>query len=101
MAVDVLLAGFDPTVFATDAALELVAKGTPFRDAYQQVAKDLDKLADRDPAEAIDARKHVGSTGKLNLKQADRRIIKAHKFLTDAGQAFTKAVNTLFDRKIL
>ena len=95
-----LLAGFDPTVFATDAALELVAKGMPFRDAYQQTAKDLDKLSDCDPAAAIASRTHVGSTGKLNLKQADQRIVSAHKFLTDAGQKFTHAVNSLFRRDL-
>jgi len=96
-----LRAGFDPTVFATDAALELVAKGIPFRDAYRQVAKDLDKLADRDPAAVIAARTHVGSTGNLDLKQADRRIVKAHKFLTDSGESFSQAVNTLFARDLL
>ena len=94
-------AGFDPSVFATDAALELVSKGMPFRDAYVQVAKDLDKLADRDPAAAIAARTHVGSTGNLDLKQSDRRIVQAHKFLTDAGKSFSQAVNSLFGRDLL
>ena len=93
-----LLAGFDPSVFATDAALELVAKGVPFRDAYRQVAQQLDELADRDAAAAISARTHVGSTGNLNLKQADGRIVQSHKFLTDSSQTFHKAVEDLFGR---
>ena len=96
-----LLAGFDPTVFATDVALELVAKGLPFRDAYRRTAEDLDQLTDRDPAAAIAARTHVGSTGQLNLKQADQRIVAAHKFLTDVGRTFTTAVNNLFARNLL
>ena len=96
-----LLAGFDPTVFATDAALELVGQGMPFRDAYQQTAKNLDQLCRRDPAEAIASRTHVGSTGKLNLKQSDQRIVKAHKFLTDVSQTFTNAVNSLFPRDLM
>ena len=95
-----LLAGFDPSVFATDAALELVAKGVPFRDAYRQVAQELDKLGDRDAAAAIAARTHVGSTGNLNLKPADQRIIQDHKFLTDACESFSKAVEKLFSRDL-
>jgi argininosuccinate lyase len=34
-----LLKGFTPDVFATDRALELVAEGMPFRDAYNHVNK--------------------------------------------------------------
>ena len=96
-----LRAGFDPSVFATDAALELVAKGMPFRDAYRQVAAELDSLTERDPDQAIASRAHVGSTGNLNLKVSDQRIVAAHKFLTDAGDTFTKAVENLFGRKLL
>ena len=95
-----LLAGFDPSVFATDAALEIVAKGTPFRDAYRQVAQQLDDLADRDAVAAIAARTHLGSTGNLNLKQSDRRIVEAHKFLTDSSATFHKAVEKLFGRDL-
>lgn len=95
-----LLAGFDPSVYATDAALELVAKGIPFRDAYRQVAQQLGELADRDASDAISARTHVGSTGNLNLKQADRRIVQAHKFLTDSYGTFHKAVQKLFGRDL-
>ena len=96
-----LLAGFDPSVFATDAALELVGQGMPFRDAYQQTAQNLEKLTDRDPAEAIASRTHVGSTGQLNLKLADQRIVAAHKMLTDRGQTLTSAINSLFHRELL
>ena len=35
-------AACDPTIYATHRALELVAKGTPFRLAYRQVAEELD-----------------------------------------------------------
>lgn len=96
-----LRAGFDPSVFATDVALELVGDGMPFRQAYQEVAADLDKLTERDPDQAIAARTHVGSTGNLNLKVSDERIVAAHKFLTDASETFAGAVEKLFGRKFI
>jgi argininosuccinate lyase len=68
------VAAFSPEVFATDRALELVREGVPFRDAYRRVAKELDKLAERDPREAIRARTHQGSTGNLGLDIARGRL---------------------------
>ena len=35
---------FTPEVFATDQALELVAAGMPFRDAYHEVKANLEQL---------------------------------------------------------
>jgi argininosuccinate lyase len=64
---DRLRASFTPEIFATDRALELVAGGTPFRDAYREVGKNLDKLKKRDPVEAIAGKKSVGAPGNLNL----------------------------------
>jgi argininosuccinate lyase len=71
---------FTPEVFATDRALELVGEGTPFRDAYRQVAKELDKLANRDPREAIRARTHQGGAANLGLDIARRRIEEHAEF---------------------
>lgn len=42
--------GFTPEVFAADRALELMAGGTAFRDAYRQVKDNLEALNERDPA---------------------------------------------------
>lgn len=64
---DRLAAGFTPDVFATDAALELVRKGTPFRDAYRQVGTSLEKLSVMDPVAAIDRRTSTGTPGNLRL----------------------------------
>lgn len=61
------LAGFTPEIFATDAALELVAKGVSFRDAYVEVGLNVDKLGQRDAVESILSRTHTGSTGNLGL----------------------------------
>jgi argininosuccinate lyase len=64
---DRLAAGFTPDVFATDAALELVQKGVPFRDAYRQVGTNLEKLSGMDPIAAIDRRTSTGTPGNLRL----------------------------------
>lgn len=62
------LEGFTPEIYATDAALELVANGASFRDAYVEVGLNVDKLGQRDAVESINQRTHTGSTGNLGLK---------------------------------
>lgn len=62
-----LRAAFSPGVFATDRALELVAGGMAFRDAYHQVRDHLDELAAMDPDEAVAAKTHLGATAGLDF----------------------------------
>ena len=89
------VAAFSPEVFATDRALELVQEGVPFRDAYRRVAKELDKLAERDPREAIRARTHQGSTGNLGLDVARRRRDEHHKWAQSERRKTEKAWQAL------
>ena len=56
----------DPGVFATDRALELVASGMPFRDAYHQVRDHLEDLRGMDPDEAIAKKTHLGGTSGID-----------------------------------
>jgi argininosuccinate lyase len=65
---DRLSAGFRPEIYATHRALELASGGTPFREAYRQVAQDLKALEGRDPREAIRQLKHTGAPGNLRLE---------------------------------
>lgn len=65
---DVLDKSCTPEVFATDRALELVKEGMPFRDAYKEVAINLDKLEITDSYKNISSRKHIGGAGNLGLK---------------------------------
>ena len=51
----------DPGVFATDRALELVAGGMPFRDAYHQVRDHLEDLRGMDPDAAVAKKTHLGA----------------------------------------
>ncbi len=66
--------GFTPENFATDAALELVAGGMSFRDAYVEVGLNVDKLSNRDPVESIKLRTHLGSSGNLGLDLSKKEI---------------------------
>jgi len=77
---DRLRAGFTPGVFATDTALELVAGGMPFRDAYQHVRSNLDALASEDPDKAIAKKTHLGSTAGLDFNLYRARIRHARQW---------------------
>jgi len=77
---DRLRAGFTPGVFATDTALELVAGGMPFRDAYQQVRSNLDALASADPDTAIAKKTHAGNTAGLDFNLYRARIRHARQW---------------------
>ncbi len=65
---DRLRAAFTPEIFAADRALELVAEGVPFREAYRKIAAELDSLRTRDPVEAIAKRTSLGAPGNLRLE---------------------------------
>jgi len=69
-----LRAGFRPEIYAADRALELVAEGLPFRDAYRRVAAELPALGQRDPREAMARKKHTGAPGNLGLELAEGRL---------------------------
>lgn len=71
---DKCLEGFTPEIYATDAALELVAKGASFRDAYVEVGLNVDKLGQRDAVESIKSRTHLGSTGNLGLELIEEAV---------------------------
>lgn len=80
--------GFSPEIYATDAALEQVAKGVSFRDAYRSVGLSLDGEGgpvdlDRDPGASVTSRTHTGTSGNLGL-EGDRKV------LVDLAGAVTK-----------
>ncbi len=74
---EALLKGFTPDVFATDRALELVAEGMPFRDAYHHVKAHLDELQVMDPRAAIQRKRHVGATAGLDFALMGRPVNSA------------------------
>lgn len=71
---DAMRAAISPDMYATDLAVELTAAGTPFRDAYRQVAGQLDTLGGRTPETSNAARTSPGAPGALNLDVLRRRV---------------------------
>ena len=82
---DKCLAAFSGDVFATDYALQLALEGVPFRDAYQQIANSLDKLATSDPLHNIQSKIHVGATGNLGLTAIKTQINTLKQFNNSLG----------------
>jgi argininosuccinate lyase len=74
------LAGFSPEVFATDYALQLAVQGIPFRDAYGQVAANLQNSGLNDPLQNILAKTHLGATGNLGFDTIKNRIEELKQF---------------------
>jgi argininosuccinate lyase len=69
-----LRGGFTPDIFATDRALELVARGVPFREAYRSVGGELKALENGDPDQTIRSRTYTGTTGNLGLDLASKQL---------------------------
>ena len=57
-----------PEMFAVNEANRLVKEGMPFRDAYQYVKENLDKITVPDPTSAIRSVKSLGGPGNLGLE---------------------------------
>lgn len=72
-----MLAAITPECFATDRAVELTASGMPFRDAYRQVAEELQQSQNKekgDAAKSLSARVSPGGTGDLRLDRIEARL---------------------------
>ncbi len=79
---------FGPEVFATDRALELVAGGMPFRDAYHEVKAHLDALTGRSPDEAIAAKRHLGAPMGLDFRALEARAKEAGAWAVREAKRF-------------
>lgn len=92
---DALIDAFDGGVFATDRALELVAGGMPFRDAYHHVKATLDELENLDPRDAIAKKTHLGGTAGLDFAFYKERIANVGEFAEEESTSFEEAVTAL------
>ena len=93
-----LLAAFTPDVFATDRALELVAGGMPFRDAYHHVKQHLAELQWADPLKAAAAKRHLGAPAGLDFAWMGRRVEEARRFAHEESRAFAQVKAKLLGR---
>jgi argininosuccinate lyase len=70
---DRMNAALEPSMYATDLALELTRSGVPFRDAYRQAA-DTSRWENRDPQTSLTARVSLGAAGNLRLNLLQERL---------------------------
>jgi len=89
------IASFSREVFATDRVMDLVRQGVPFRDAYRQVAKELDSTPMEDPVENIRKKTHVGATGNLRLDLAAERLDRVREWTGSARRIWEEAIARL------
>ena len=84
-------------MFATDYVNELVKKGQPFREAYNSVSLQLEKL-DLDSfnvAENLKSKKALGMTGNLGINPfLDKVKLKLHN-MADKEKKFNAVLNEL------
>jgi argininosuccinate lyase len=92
---DRLLQGFIPEIYATDAALDLVKKGMPFRDAYKQIGLHLDELGKYDPVQIINAKKSSGNTGNLCSEKTEKTLQQKMKQYAEEHAKVDKALSGL------
>ena len=90
-----LLAGFSPDVFSTDRALEWVAQGMPFRDAYHRVKEELDELASVDPNKAIRMKRHMGASFGLDWLAYREQIRTVRQRTRKQKRAYEGAIKSL------
>lgn len=70
---EAMRAALEPSMYATDLAVDLARSGLPFRDAYRQAA-DPARWAEGDPDASLAARVSPGAAGDLRLETLRRRL---------------------------
>ena len=71
--VERLSAALEPSMYATDLAVDLAKQGVPFRDAYKQAA-DPARWAEGDPVASLSSRVSPGAAGDLRLDVLRSRL---------------------------
>jgi argininosuccinate lyase len=66
-------AALEPSMYATDLAVDLAKQGVPFRDAYRQAA-DPARWAEGDPAASLAARVSPGGAGDMRFDALRDRL---------------------------
>ena len=70
---DAMNAALEPSMYATDLAMDLARDGVPFRDAYRQAA-DPARWAAGDPQQSLAARTSPGAAADLRLPLLHDRL---------------------------
>jgi argininosuccinate lyase len=97
---EALKRGFAPEIYATDVALEMVAGGMSFRDAYREVGTALEKVRDQDPEQALKRRTSTGSPGNLSLRVPATRAAEIATRARALKEGLSQAAAELLGRDV-
>jgi argininosuccinate lyase len=70
---EAMRAALEPSMYATDLAVDLAKQGMPFRDAYREAA-DPARWAEGEPAASLAARVSPGAAGDLRIDALRTRL---------------------------
>ena len=73
---DAMRAALEPSMYATDLAVDLARQGMPFREAYREAANPA-RWADGDPEASLAARTSPGASADLRLDALRARLAGA------------------------
>jgi argininosuccinate lyase len=82
-------------LFTAEHAYGLVKKGTSFRDAYKETAKNMKNLPKIDPVKNIKSKKHLGATGNLGLVKLNLAIKSANAEVDSEIKNFSSKLEKL------
>ena len=86
--------GLTPEIFATHSALDLVFKGTPFREAYKVAAKGLLRYPNN-LDEILKKSTHKGGTGNLCLDDFEKKIKQKQQQYKTINKDYQLAIKNL------
>ncbi len=73
-------AAIEPSMYATDVAIEQAIAGVPFRDAYKAAAAAAHEIGhERTPEQSLAARTSPGAAADLRLGELSRRLDALHR----------------------
>lgn len=85
-------------IFSTHYALDLVAKGAPFREAYQIVGKGV-KEHPNNIDEILKKSTHIGGTGNLCLVQFEDKITQKKQVYQETKENYQLAIKNLIGKE--
>ncbi len=82
-------------LFATHKAIELTQQGTPFRDAYHQVANNFHGFSVEKPEYYLKQAKNIGDTGNMQIETFTKLIKKSENIYQKKYFYFQTSINKL------
>ncbi|MCG8454258.1 MAG: argininosuccinate lyase [Spirochaetales bacterium] len=95
-----LLSSFHDGVFATDAAIALVADGMTFRDAYREVGTHPERFGGKNPHEAIVDRTSSGTAGNPHFDVLSQGLKDLHNENLQRQKTIGAALKSLLGEEV-